>query len=422
MQSQPLQSSGMDRHDLSLDLSAVPSLYRQMRDSIMGELSEFESMCIHFFLTELPVNLGIHHLFPGFLGSIFSSSLWSEGLRSMVLAVSAYLLDSRAGRPAIRAYKYMQQGIPLIQNAFSENIFDESLVFSLFLAAFLHQICGEIASSRHHLEGLHLLLQHHGAIPPNRKDCLPELMLVWRLAIQMDHTWAFGDQTLIFPLVEREDDIHRKWIEKLVDQSRPEMVDWALAQFALDDMLSWSIIIMKKANQLRSMSTGNSAKSELAINAEAAKLLRSHAGWMERPCIRSASDLAEYDPLNLYDTPSPSESPSLKPFPLSSNIEIKNRGFGALMIQYYWVLIYISFISQPCLGASPPERFDAAVNLCHIYETIGSKETFGVCRMVLGLYLTGLTLGEKEYSEGICLRGSAYRRICMGWRTIAGNR
>ena len=87
-------------------------------------------------------------------------------------------------------------------------------------------------------------------------------MFIWRMAIRMDHQWAIGDQDPIFPLVTKPDDTRRRWVQRLVDYSHPEMVEWALAQFSLDDLLTRAIAINKRVIQLRSTSSPDDELTE----------------------------------------------------------------------------------------------------------------------------------------------------------------
>jgi hypothetical protein len=375
-------------------------LYDQLSEPYIPGVSEAELKYCHFFITQLPVIWGVHQMFPSFLTTIFARSLGSKNLYFMVLAVSSYLLDRRLQRSELQSYKYLQQGLPLIKSAIEDGICDDALIYSVFLAAYLHQICGEIATSRRHLEGLYLLLRQHRVIPGEgeiSENNTPELKLVWRLAIQLDHMWAIGEHNLVFPISTKQDDVHREWIGQLVDLARPEMAEWALSQFALDDMLSKAISVMNKATQLRSLPKGDSVKTEQAIATESESLLEAHVQWLDRPCIKSATEKAISDSedklliLKGLDDKSPIHYPATR---------ITNKGFGALMVQYFWVLMYITFIKDPRPGAGPHERFQAALDLCSTYEAIGCKETFGIGRMVLGLYITGLTLGESSKPKG----------------------
>lgn len=382
-------------------------LYEQLRATGADWIQDFEFPYIHFFLKKLPVNMGFAQLFPSVFCTIFAHSMSNEGLRFMMLSVSSFLVDNMEGRPPLRSYRYLQLGIPKIQQALTEGQIDDALVCSVFLTAYLHLISGELASTRRHLEGLWSLLEQY-LVPPGqfRQDMPPELMFIWRMAIQMDHQWALGNQDTIFPLVTKQGNSHRQWVQLLVDTSHPEMVEWALAQFALDDLLTRAIAINNRAIQIRSSQGHDEELMESAIRKETAKLLQEHQAWNYQPCVKVARDqtkaeqflVEENEDLWVFlDTEQFLDCPPLK---------ISNKLYGAIQVQYYWVLIYITFITHPKPGPYPYERFQAAIDLCRTYASVGWSHACGVCRIVLGLYLTGLTLGEPMYPTGAILSTS----------------
>lgn len=407
MQSTPLQdgsSTDEETNSYLIHCFDLAPFHTHLDDPLLPAFTEAEGRYIDFFISGLPVILGIHRMFPRFLGYIFARAIWTDALRSMVLAVSSYFVDNKLQKPPYHSYKYLQQAMPLIQDAITHEIVDDALIYSVFLAAYLHQICGELASSHRHLEGLHLLLGRYDVLSVHTKkaaDETPVLKLVWRLAIQLDHMSAIGDEKLVFSLDQEDDDNNRReWISRLVDAARPEMVDWALAQFALDDMLTKAILVMSRASQLRSLMNGDSRKTETAIECEATKLLDDHSLWFERSCINAAKEQYLMEESDFGHELSAIEGSNSEMSLVLAPQQTINKGFGALMIQYYWVLMYITFISDSRPGVGPPKRYQAAVNLCRIYEATGCKDTFGIGRMVLGLYLTGLTFNESSFPAG----------------------
>jgi hypothetical protein len=379
-------------------------LYQQLGVPEWQTIPEVESRYLHYLTRELPANIGAGEMFPSVFGTIFARSMSNDALRYLMLAVSSFLADNRSHRPSLYAFKYLQMGIPQIQQALTDGEIDDALIYAVFFAAFLHLACGELASMRRHLEGLHLLLQRyqvgHGDLQPTR-NAPDELMFIWRMAIRMDHMWAIADQECIFPLVAQQDDLHRPWIRRLVGYSRPEMVEWALAHFALDDLLTRSISISKKATQLRSVNGNDKDIAEAAIRLETTKLLNEHQNWTSRSCVKAAADLAAteqqiYDELGFPDI-------NATPFLHYPALKITDKLYGALLIQYHWVWIYITFITRPETCPSSIERFQAAIELCRIYASVGWTKIVGVCRMILGLYLAGLTFGEPMYPTGIMI-------------------
>src|SRR6202035_2789258 len=127
--------------------------------------------------------------FPSVFGKIYAHSLNHEGLRYTMLAVASLLSDNKNNRPPLYAFKYLQMGISRIQQVLAEGIITDALIYAVFFAAYLHFTCGELASTRRHLEGLHLLLQRYQTPPTEFQPVITppaELMFIWRMAIRMD--------------------------------------------------------------------------------------------------------------------------------------------------------------------------------------------------------------------------------------------
>ena len=169
IQRRPIPSTGIEEPTSDLIYWKVDlfPLYQQLRAPDADLLQDFESPYLHFFLQKLPLNMGFAQLFPSVFSTIFAHSMSNAGLRYMMLAVSSFLADNMEGKPPLQSYKYLQLGIPRIQQALTEGSIDDALIYSVFLAAYLHLIGGELASTRRHLEGLRLLLQRYHISPGN---------------------------------------------------------------------------------------------------------------------------------------------------------------------------------------------------------------------------------------------------------------
>jgi len=415
IQQQPVPDRGLEEpmNNVVYNKPDLFPLYQQLRPPDTDLLQDSESSYLHFFLQKLPLNIGFNQLFPSVFGIIFARSTMSEGLRFMMLAVSSFMTDTMEERPPLRSYRYLHLAIPHVQQALTTGRFDDSLVYSVFFAAYLHVLGGEIASTRRHLEGLRLLLERYLIAPQafGVESMPPEMMFIWRMAIRIDHHWALGDQELIFPLVSQNDDVRRLWVQPLTDCSQPEMVEWALAQFALDDLLTRAISINKRAIQLRSAAGHDDELTERAIRTETAKLLKEHQAWNERRCVTTATERAEAEQDALSLEEEQLEDAKFLDYP---PLKLMNKLYGAMRVQHYWVLIYITFITHPKPGPYSYERFQAAIDVCRTYASVGWSHTCGVCRVVIGLYLTGLTLGEPMYPRGFSSHLSTLK-IEFGW-------
>ena len=406
IQNRPIPDVGVEEPTRGLIYRKVDlyPLYQQLRAPDADMIQDFESPYVHHFLQKLPLNMGFAQMFSSVFSTIFAHSMSNEGLRFIMLSISSFLADNMEGRPPLRSYRYLQLGIPKIQQALADGDIDDALIYSVFLAAYLHLIGGELASTRRHLEGLQLLLERYHVAPGEfRQDMPPELMFVWRMAIRMDHQWALGDQDAIFPLVTEQDDSRRRWVQRLVDYSHPEMVEWALAQFALDDLLTRAIAINKRAIQIRSSSGRDEELTESAIRRETSKLLEEHQAWNDRPCVKAASDQTKAEQRMVETNEELWADSDTERFLHYPPLRISNKFYGVIQVQYYWVLIYITFITHPKPGPYPYERFQAAIDICRTYASVGWSHIYGVCRIILGFYMTGLTLGEPMYPTGTVL-------------------
>jgi hypothetical protein len=375
-------------------------LYLQLRSPESGLIADDESPYIHFFLQKLPLNMGFSQLFPTVFETIFAQSMFNPGLRYMVLALSSYLADNMANRPPLRSYRYLQMAIPEIQRTISEEAIDDGLAFAVFLAAYLHLIGGELASSRRHLEGLRIILDRYRTPGQHRSGLPPELMFIRRMAVRIDHKWALGNHEAVFPLISKKDEERRWWIEKLVDHAHPEYVDWALAQFALDDFFTRAIAINKRAIQLRANSNRDVEFTESAINTEAEKLIDEHSTWNDRRCVKTASDLQRAEQIFAEQNGELKDTPAQHRFLHYTPLKFSDMLYAAIRVQYHWIYIYITFITHPQPGPIPFERVQAAIEVCRIYAAIDGNDVCGICRAVMGFYLTGLTFGEPMYPIG----------------------
>ena len=403
IQNRPIPNIGVEEPtgDLLYRKVDLFPLYQQIRAPDSNLIEDFESPYIYYFLQKLPFDMGFSQLFPSVFGTIFAHSMLNEGLRFMILSVSSFLADNMEGRQPLRSYRYLQLGLPKIQQALTEGEIDDALIYSVFFAAYLHLIGGELASARRHLVGLILLLEsYHDASGEFRQDIPPELMFIWRMAIRMDHQWALGDQEAVFPLVTKQDNSHRRWVQKLVDYSHPEMVEWALAQFALDDLLTRAIAINMKAIQIRTSIDHDEERTEAAIRRETSKLLKEHQAWKDRPCVKAASEQTKAEQRVYEANEELGGESATERFLHYPPLKISNKLYGAIQVQYYWVLIYVTFITHPKPGPYPYERFQAAIDVCRTYASVGWSHTCGICSIVLGFYLVGLTLGEPMYPTG----------------------
>src|SRR5208282_5295621 len=203
------------------------------------------------------------------------------------------LFDRRADVPSMHGLTYLEKALTRVKEAISVGIVDEGLIAAVFLLAHLNTLSGDFKSSRRHLKGMCQLLQlYHQrracCIPPSTTPYYtlgyPIVMLLWRMAIRMEYHVAFynaGQGAPIFPIFNAsQESQHSEWISQIIDKTIPNGVNWALASFALDDLMNRAGHLSYKLSERRI----NSINRTFEIK----ELVKEHQSWRRRPVITQA--------------------------------------------------------------------------------------------------------------------------------------
>lgn len=354
-----------------------------------------DSSYLHFFVSELPSILSVDHLFPDALGRILSMTIGNPALWHSVLAVSSFLADKIVGRPTSRTYVHLHHSLPLIQSAIQHDTINDSHIAAVFLLAYYNLASGEIASAGRHLDGLILMLERRGATIPEDD---PLINAIRRVTIRLDNVRGTTGRNLAFPTHKLETgDSHREWLIKLIEPDKLNTIDWAIAEFELEDLANQMIHLNLRARSLRSSPTHNPATDEHELLFRAEVLLNKLRQWKLRPIFLVAEadeNLSRLASLGQTSVPSFLNYP---PFPF------QNIVYAGLLIMYYRLEILGSLIIRPEVGAEAPGRLEAAVNLCRTFASYKAlRDKVSSC-MVVPLLLAGFVLGETSHPQGISL-------------------
>lgn len=320
--------------------------------------------------------------------TIGNSALWHS-----VLAASSFLADKILGRPASRTFIHLHHSLELIQSAIHNGTINDSHIIAVFFLAYLNLATGEIASAGRHLDGLILMLEQRGAANPDND---PLINAIQRLAIRLDNVRGVTGRALAFPTHKLRTGIsHREWLVKLIEPENPNAVEWATAEFELEDIAHQMIRLNLHARSLRSLLTHNPATDENELLFRAEVLLNELQRWKLRPILMASeadenlSRLANIGQINV---------PSFLNYP---PLPFKNAVYASIMIMYYRLQILGSLVTRPEPGPDPPQRLEAAINLCRTYASYKALREKIASVMVLPLTLAGFVLGETSHPEGI---------------------
>lgn len=351
-----------------------------------------DSRYLHYFLQQVPTLLSIDYLFPNTLEKILGMTLGNPALWHSVLALSSYLADKVAGRPTSQTYIHLQQCLPLIQSAIQNLTIDDSHIAAVFLLAYLCLAQGEVATAGSHLDGLILMLEHRGA---TRTHDDPLINALRRIAIRFDNVRAATGRDLAFPTHKLETALpNREWLSKLIEPEKLNSVEWALAEFDLEDLANQMLHLNQRARTLRASPNHNPETDEHELLFRADVLLDQLQKWKLRPILMAAEADESLSRLACLDS---EMAPTFLDYPA---LPFKNFVYAGLMILFYRLQILGSLVIRPQVGPHPVERLEAAIMLCRTYGSYKALRPKVSSVMVIPMAFAGFVLGASHHTHG----------------------
>jgi len=366
-----------------------------------------DSHYLRFFVLEMPRVLPYAKLFPTAVGEVFYNGIHHTALRHSILSLSAFMADRRAKRPATRAYMHLQKSLRLLQDAISNGNIDDGVLYAVFLMVYFNIVNSDHASSRRHLQGLQSLLDYRQRQVNTERTLtasmgqplvMPALtMLIRRMAMRLDFVLAiFYARKPIFPHAEEN---YRSWIPLAADKNIPDAADWALAEFALNDILHRAAHLSYQATEMRKAPTYTTL-DELIIAHGAEELTSDLGTWRTRRIIQNA-ELTEQIAFHKLTPEQQSMDDVTTRFLHYRPLHIENSFYALLLNQYRSAQLYISLIIHPEQGPQPPDRFECAVDICRTHAALTAlpqKDTI-MTTEIWALYLSGFGFGRSYPME-----------------------
>ena len=366
-----------------------------------------DSHYLRFFVLEMPRVLPYAKLFPTAVGEVFYNGIHHTALRHSILSLSAFMADRRAQRPATRAYMHLAKSLRLLQDAISDGNIDDGVLYAVFLMVYFNIVNSDHASARRHLQGLQSLLDYRQRQITAERTLTASLgqplvmpalmMLIRRMALRLDFVLAiFYARKPIFPHVEEN---YRSWIPLAADKNIPDAADWALAEFALNDILHRAAHLSYQATGMRKAPTYTTL-DELIIAHGAEELTSDLGTWRTRRIIQNA-ELTEQIAFHKLSPEQQSLDDVPNRFLHYRPLHIENSFYALLLNQYRSAQLYISLIIHPEQGPQPPDRFECAVDICRTHAALTSlpqKDTI-MTTEIWALYLSGFAFGRSYPME-----------------------
>lgn len=325
---------------------------------------------------------------------IMQRATQDKALLHTVLSVSHLIADSHNRRSLLPAYSHQNKALARLQQSLSAVTITETIAISVAMLSWLNMIQANREAMCHHLGGLFLIFQE---IEKRNQRALASqsniLMQIWRFSIRLDllgSIFYYPREPLFPPLLSDQDEYHRIWISRT--GRTEEQVDWALAAFALDDLMHRAMHTAIKANALRETSDNPDPQ----ILRWTAELLEEHALWRKRKIIVNAVE--SHQLVKEEDGFDPTGFGSL-PFIAYPTILPRNTFFGNLYNAWRAAYIFIDLIALPYIGPGTKlsRRYKYALEICRTYSSLGKMDTFPLGK-ILTVFLAGIALGGKENS------------------------
>jgi hypothetical protein len=238
----------------------------------------------------------------------------------------------------------------------------------------------------------------------------PFMMFLWRIAIQMDLGTANCGQELVFPPpAQGQDSFHRTWISRIAS---PEKTEWALAEFALDDLYHHTMHLEQFAIKTRS-SPFYTPSDEEVIRQGVEKLWDMHQHWKSREVVRQAARV-ENSHRQISGTSDAGEFLHYGP-PLT----FQNEMFTRMLLYHTERIIQIDCILVPSLRKPGERRFRAAVEVCRIIAGVKNmNEGKGIGQYFQGLNHAGIVFDPILFPDGFSDVAGADCRVQVGGREV----
>jgi hypothetical protein len=221
-------------------------------------------------------------------------------------------------------------------------------------------------------------------------------MLIWRCAIRIDYFLAsvYPCKPIFPPPPIEQEDHHRRWIKRGV-RTAENGEEWALAQFALDNLQCRAAHLSWQASQWRKMGS----QREKDIQLLCTTLIQDFTLWRGRTVFMEEDakiEVQELLALPLDETGD--EGSRFLGFP---RMNCENSFYASLLNEYRCAVLFITFIAYPVIGQVSPfdeiRRFHA-IDWCRSIGSMGEM-AFPV-PLVRILQLAGLVFAKfVEYPD-----------------------
>lgn len=368
-----------------------PVLITRTPQSAEDIVHPLDSHYFAFFLQSMVRVVTYANLFPAIITDIFSRCILHKTLRHSILSLSSWIVDFRLHRSMDRFQLQYIATLQNIQAAICSSQIDEGTAIAVFLILQIDMMRSDHWAARKHFRGFYLMVQNILA----KTTLSPLILATWRLAIRLDWTIAlYLAEEPVFPALPRGQEIlQRQWITSLGYSG--ETVEWAIAAFALDDLMNRACHYAVQAHELRKFSD---PAVEIAVKGLVTNLVEEYGEWHHLPIIQEAQ-MAEEAAQHLPPLPQDDPLVPAQQFLDHPPLRISNIFYANLLNAMRAISIYISLILNPSVGpVGAPQRFAMAVEMCRTLAAMEGNTVIPATSRIWTIFLIGVAFGGTKRS------------------------
>jgi len=407
MQVQPLPDGVPEDEDLE-DLQS-PLLYMSLPSP--DDLPTDDNMA-YFLSSRMDTFLGFQDCFSSAYKSMYLISANNQVLRHVLFAFVKYLNNNDRALLASQCNMHLSRAIPELQHALTFLSFDEGHILAVPLLAYLAFWWRKPDVAKAHLKGFYKMLLHaqyleedkHGKVSVSPR--MPSLiLLMWRVAVRLDHYFGFmrpDGETL--PPINPIPGSRRRYIADFIDPIATEWTDWLIIMDDLEDLRNLAVHYNQRTATVRQSKTYTPDEAQhYILQAEEKiiqKLAQSDANINEAANICNAAFQPSFEPVAGFTL---GFFPATQFLPSSSTVSTWHHRFIEATITNRATLIHVTITSHPKAGPYPPERLQAAVEICNAVSVLKDRMPFalqGRGSFLEALLFAGYAFCSPEFALG----------------------
>jgi len=356
-----------------------------------------------FLSTRMDAFLGFQDCFTSAYNRLYLLSAFTPPLRHILLAFVKYINQRDRLSEADACMLHIHKALPSLQHAITNLNFDEGHILCIPLLAHLAFWWNKEELAKSHLRGFYKMLLQAQFLRQDRqgkiavsKDMPSLLLLMWRVAIRLDHSFGFlrPDDEIFPPLISNLD-ASRRYITEFIASRAAGWTDWLVLVDELEDLHSLAVQFNRRTEQVRRSNTYTPNEAQTYIEQAGNKIIRRIEGSKISILLASKEYHTRFGPYlstNLYVDLQPFPTAELSTY--AANLRTVHHRFIESLISNRVCIICTTVTINPRAGPHPPERLAAAIEICCAFYVLKKRMPFathGRGRALEALMFAGYT-------------------------------